>query len=79
MSSERSAIITAQCREAFDNLIAYMRIIKRRAFLTPPLLDSDYVSLELTPPDTLPAKESLAFWLRSLRIAQTPKLSGYAG
>jgi hypothetical protein len=54
MSSERTATITAQCKEAFDNLIAFMRIIKRRAFHTPPLLDSDYVSLELSPPDTIP-------------------------
>ena len=46
-SSDRSPVITAQCRTAFDGLIAKMRYIKRRSFLQPPLTDADLVSLLL--------------------------------
>jgi hypothetical protein len=48
----RTPVATAQCKEAFDALIAFMRDFKRRYFLSPPLLDSDYVSLDLKPRDT---------------------------
>jgi hypothetical protein len=54
MSSERTAVITARCKAAFDALIAKMRDIKKRYFLQPPLMDEDLVSLELSPPDTTP-------------------------
>jgi hypothetical protein len=50
----RTPVATAQCKEAFDALIAFMRDMKRRYFLTPPLLDSDYVSLGLKPHDPIP-------------------------
>jgi hypothetical protein len=50
----RTPVATAQCKEAFDALIAAMRDMKRRYFLTPPLLDSDYISLGLKPHDTTP-------------------------
>jgi hypothetical protein len=45
----RTPVTTAQCKEAFDVLIAKMRDIKRRYFLTPPLADSDYIALGLKP------------------------------
>jgi hypothetical protein len=45
---------TAQCKEAFDALTAFMRDFKRRYFLSPPLLDSDYISLGLKIPDPIP-------------------------
>jgi hypothetical protein len=49
----RTPVATAQCsKEAFDALIACMRDFKRRWFLSPPLLDSDYVSLGLHPHDS---------------------------
>jgi hypothetical protein len=50
----RTPVATAQCKEAFDALIAAMRDMKRRYFLTPPLVDSDYISLGLKPHDTTP-------------------------
>jgi hypothetical protein len=50
----RTPIATAQCKEAFDALIGFMRDFKRRYFLSPPLLDSDLVSLGLKPHDTHP-------------------------
>ncbi|MDR1390714.1 MAG: hypothetical protein LBJ31_12160 [Treponema sp.] len=50
----RTPVATAQCKEAFDALTAYMRDMKRRYFLTPPLLNSDYISLGLKPHDTTP-------------------------
>jgi hypothetical protein len=50
----RTPVATAQCKEAFDALTAAMRDMKRRYFLTPPLLDSDYISLGLKPHDGTP-------------------------
>jgi hypothetical protein len=50
----RTPVATAQCKEAFDALIAHMRDFKRRYFLSPPLLDSDYISLGLKPHDPTP-------------------------
>jgi hypothetical protein len=50
----RTPVATAQCKEAFDALIAFMRDFKRRYFLSPPLLDSDYISLGLKPHDPTP-------------------------
>jgi hypothetical protein len=50
----RTPVATAQCKKAFDALTAFMRDFKRRYFLTPPLLDSDYVSLGLKPRDPAP-------------------------
>jgi hypothetical protein len=47
-------VATAQCKEAFDALIAAMRDMKRRYFLTPPLADSDYISLGLKHHDSTP-------------------------
>jgi hypothetical protein len=51
----RRGRIAAQCKEAFDALIAAMRDFKRRYFLTPPLQDSDYSALGLKPHDTTPS------------------------
>jgi hypothetical protein len=50
----RTPVATAQCKEAFDALTACMRDFKRRYFLSPPLLDSGYVSLGLKPHDSTP-------------------------
>jgi hypothetical protein len=50
----RTPVATAQCKEAFDALTAFMRDFKRRYFLSPPLLDSDYISLGLKIPDPIP-------------------------
>jgi hypothetical protein len=50
----RTPVATAQCKEAFDALAAFMRDFKRRYFLSPPLLDSDYISLGLKIPDPIP-------------------------
>jgi hypothetical protein len=51
-------VANAQCREAFDAFIACMRDFKRRYFLSPPLLASDYVSLGLKPRDSKPTPSS---------------------
>jgi hypothetical protein len=50
----RTPVANAQCREAFDVLVAAMRDMKRRYFLTPPLSDADYISLGLRPHDNTP-------------------------
>jgi hypothetical protein len=50
----RTPVATAQCKEAFDALTDFMRDFKRRFFLSPPLLDSDYISLGLKPHDPIP-------------------------
>jgi hypothetical protein len=52
----RTPVATAQCKAAFDTLAAKMRDIKRRYFLSPPLVDADYISLGLKPPDTTPTQ-----------------------
>ncbi|MDR3196746.1 MAG: hypothetical protein LBU34_02655 [Planctomycetaceae bacterium] len=51
-SKDRTETITAQCNEAFAALIEKMRYIKSHYFLVPPLLNSDLVSLQLTPKET---------------------------
>jgi hypothetical protein len=80
-SSERTTVITAECREAFDALIEKMRFIKRRWFLSPPLTDSDYAALllshenngtEIPPPEAQPTADLLfpgihAIELRNIR------------
>jgi hypothetical protein len=48
----RTPVATAKCREAFDALVAKMRDIKKRYFLSPPLVDSDYIALGLKPRDS---------------------------
>jgi hypothetical protein len=50
----RTPVATAQCKETFDTLTAFMRDFKRRHFLSPPLTDSDYISLRLKPHDPHP-------------------------
>jgi hypothetical protein len=50
----RTPVTTAQCKTAFDALIAFMRDTKKRWFLTPPLGDADYISLGLKPHDNTP-------------------------
>jgi hypothetical protein len=47
----RTPVATAQCKTAFKGLLADMRDMKRRYFLTPPLTDADYVALGLKPHD----------------------------
>jgi hypothetical protein len=53
-STDRTAVSMAQCKEAFDALIARMRVLKSHYFLTPPLKDEDSIALELKPHDTSP-------------------------
>jgi hypothetical protein len=48
-ANARTAFINAKCKEAFDALIEKMRFIKRHYFLSPPLVDADYVALTLKP------------------------------
>ena len=58
-SSERTPVITAECREAFDALVAKMRFIKGRYFKAPPLTDADFVTLELDPPDPVHSRRGV--------------------
>ena len=53
LSSERTMIVTAQCKEAFGNLAAFMRNLKNQYFFSPPLTDDDFISLELNPKNTI--------------------------
>jgi hypothetical protein len=50
----RTPVATAQCKAAFEAMIAKMRDIKKRYFLTPPLTEADYIALGLKPKDTTP-------------------------
>ncbi|GHS86508.1 hypothetical protein FACS189487_00930 [Campylobacterota bacterium] len=50
----RTPVATAQCRDAFGALTAFMRDSKRRFFLAPPLTNPDFVSLGLKPHDSTP-------------------------
>jgi hypothetical protein len=50
----RTPVANARCKEAFDALTGFMRDFKRRYFLTPPLLPSDLISLDLKPRDEHP-------------------------
>jgi hypothetical protein len=52
ISADRTPVITAKCKAAFDALTATMRDIKDRYFKTPPLTDADLISLGLKPKDT---------------------------
>jgi hypothetical protein len=52
--TSRTPVATAQCKEAFTALTDFMRDFKRRYFLSPPLVDSDYISLGLKPHDPIP-------------------------
>jgi hypothetical protein len=64
----RTPVATAQCKEAFEALIAAMRDIKRRYFLTPPLLDSDYIALGLKPRDSTPSAYSITPVLPAIAV-----------
>ncbi|MDR2185199.1 MAG: hypothetical protein LBO80_05960 [Treponema sp.] len=48
-SSERTPVITEQCKEAFEALTGKMRFFKGHFFLKPPLANADLVRLGLTP------------------------------
>jgi hypothetical protein len=50
----RTPVATAQCKAAFEALIAAMRDMKKRYFLTPPLQEPDYIALGLKPHDSTP-------------------------
>ncbi|MDR2094542.1 MAG: hypothetical protein LBP76_03370 [Treponema sp.] len=51
-SSDRTPVITEQCKEAFEALDGKMRFFKGHYFLIPPLTNADIVNLGLTPRDT---------------------------
>jgi hypothetical protein len=51
-SSDRTAVITANCQEAFAALVAFMRNLKARKFFSPPMTNGDIVEMELKPKDT---------------------------
>ena len=51
---EHTAIRNTKTKDAFDELTAMMRDIKRRYFLSPPLVNGDYVALGLKPKDETP-------------------------
>ena len=52
-SNERTPVVITECRTAFVALIVKMRFIKNRYFKAPPLVDADFILLELIPPDTI--------------------------
>jgi hypothetical protein len=53
-SSSRTVVITAQAKAAFAVFVDKMRFIKSRYFVSPPLVDADFISLGLKPHDTKP-------------------------
>jgi hypothetical protein len=54
LSSDRTATTTAQCKMAFHALIVKMRFLKGHFFLSPPLSNTDYVTLDLKPHKSRP-------------------------
>jgi hypothetical protein len=52
-TSDRAAVVTAQGRKAFKELVAKMRFIKNRYFHKPPFIDADFVLLMLKPPNSI--------------------------
>jgi hypothetical protein len=52
--ASRTSVANAQCRAAFEALTAFMRDMKRRYFLIPPLTEADIIALGLKPHDTTP-------------------------
>jgi hypothetical protein len=48
-----SAVDVSRAREAFTELVRYMRYLHSRKFFSPPMDDSDYVRLGLRPPDRI--------------------------
>ena len=42
-SSARTVVVTAQTKAAFAALIEKMRFFKNRYFVSPPLIDADYI------------------------------------
>ena len=50
----RTPVATAQCKTAFEVMTTKMRDIKKRYFLSPPLVDPDFVALGLKIPDHTP-------------------------
>jgi hypothetical protein len=50
-SSERTPVITEQCREAFEAMVSKMRFFHSHYFLVPPLDNAALVSLGLVPKD----------------------------
>jgi hypothetical protein len=50
----RTPVTTAQCKTAFDALVAKERDMKKRSFYVPPLKEADLVALGLKIPDTTP-------------------------
>ena len=51
MSVDRNIVVTAQTNTAFANLTIFMRALRRRRFLIPPLTEPGLVSLGLRPRD----------------------------
>jgi hypothetical protein len=52
-STERTKVITAQCKSAFGALVEELRFIKNHYFLCPPLTDPDIIALGLKPHDSV--------------------------
>jgi hypothetical protein len=50
----RTSVVNSQVKETFRTLITGMRDIKRRYFLSPPLIESDYIALGIRPRKTNP-------------------------
>jgi hypothetical protein len=46
-SSKRTSALTAKCKTAFEALIEKMRSVKNQYFLSPPLTDVDFATLDL--------------------------------
>ncbi|MDR1220723.1 MAG: hypothetical protein LBK73_14075 [Treponema sp.] len=73
----RTPVDTAQCKKAFDALTGFMRDFKRRYFLSPPLTDSDYISLGLKPHDSPPTPSTTpTAQMGGVLRSETPNLSG---
>ena len=53
-AGERNPVSNAKLKDAFDELVAVMRDIKKRYFYAPPLETADFAALGLRAKDTLP-------------------------
>jgi hypothetical protein len=67
--------LNARVREAYAAMILFMRRLRRRRFFSPPMIDSDWISLSLTPPDKIRTDhvvvpETVEFELRLRKIRE---------
>jgi hypothetical protein len=71
MGSQRTPVVTAQCKEAFEALVEKMRFIKNRYFVSPPLTAPDFAALLLKEPDPVYSRRGVPKAQMTAEIGRT--------